>query len=189
VKSLDSNYTDALVASDEWENFDYNLRLQIEELARIDYDKKPEKWKRNTLAYGYLWHVEKLLRETGTIDNYTLNTIKELKKVITKYEGTKILLLTLRLATIVMRAGIIPEMAQFGYKTKKRSSDAGLNSWGSTPKERKKRNDYIQNEINRLCNKGHSFRGACKITAKNVGLSAEYIRKKIAKKPPPLQAK
>ncbi|MBE9572346.1 MAG: hypothetical protein IMF11_17090 [Proteobacteria bacterium] len=115
-KSLDCNVTDALIVSDEWENFDYNLRLQIEELANIDYDNKSKEWKENTLASGYLYYVEKLLQEAGMVDNHTINTIKELRKAITNYDSMRIFLQTLRLATIATRAGIIPEMAHVGER-------------------------------------------------------------------------
>lgn len=111
-KLLDRNITDALMTSDEWESFDYNLQQQIQELSRIGYDEKPEEWKKNTLAYSYLWHAEKLLKESGAMDKYTETLIEELKKGILKYEGMKILLLTLRLATMTARAGVLPAMAK-----------------------------------------------------------------------------
>lgn len=145
-KSLNYNITDAMIASDEWESFDYNLRLQIEELATIDYDNQPEKWKENTLARSYLYHAEKLLQETGAMNDYTINTINELKKVIMKYEGMNIFLQTLRLATIVTRAGIIPEMAECGENYRKeqsRKASIKRTTGGLTPDERQKRNESI----------------------------------------------
>lgn len=112
-KSAPTYYlTDALVTSDEWENFDYHLRSEIKELGQIDYDKAPLNWKKNTLAYGYLYHVEKLLHEKLEDWYDARDDIHELKTLIEKYDHLKTFLLTLRIATIAYRAGTISQMVK-----------------------------------------------------------------------------
>jgi len=104
-------YTDVLVTSDEWESFDYYLQSQIKELAEIGYDNRPQFWK-NNLAYSYLWHVEKLLLEKSQCGNHEIENIRELQTLIEKYDHLKTFLLTLRIATIAYRAGLIPKMVK-----------------------------------------------------------------------------
>lgn len=157
-KSLDHNVTDALITSDEWESFDYNLRLQIEELAEINYDSKSEEWKKNTLASGYLCYVEKLLQEAGIVDNYTINTIKELKKTIISYGGMRIFLQTLRLATIATRAGIIPKMAHVGERHSDTQTEKRLKrtKWkGLTREQLLDRNQKIIKHYKHVSKNGH----------------------------------
>ena len=157
-KSLDYNVTDALITSDEWENFDYNLRLQIDELANIDYDSQSKEWKKNTLAAGYLYYVGKLLQEAGVVDNYTINTIKELKKAITNYGGMRIFLQTLRLATIATRAGIIPKMAHVGVRHSDTQTEKRLKrtKWkGLTREQRSARNQKIIEHFKKASESGH----------------------------------
>lgn len=157
-KSLDHNITDALVTSDEWESFDYNLRLQIEELEEIDYDNKSKEWKKNTLAAGYLYYAEKLLQETGIVDAHTIDTIKELRKAITNYDGMRIFLQTLRLAIIVTRAGIIPQMAHAGKKHSDTQTEKRLRrtTWkGLTQEQLSTRNQKIIKHYQHVSKNGH----------------------------------
>ena len=183
-KSLDHNLTDTIVTSDEWDNFDYNLRLQIEELADIDYDNKLEKWKENTLASGYLNYAERLLRETGVIDDYTLNSIRELKKEIMEYRNMKTLLLTLRLVTITLRAGIIPEMAHYGEnyrKAQSRKSSTKRTTRGLTPNERQKRNERIVEHWKQVSNKGLKLNSFAQKHVKTYKIGTTQIKKIIQK--------
>ena len=176
---LDHNITDALITSDEWESFDYNLRLQIEELAKVDYDNQKPTWKENTLANTYLFHVEKLLRKTGGLDAYTLKTIEELKKVIMNFEGMKILLLTLRLATLATRAGIIPEIAQMGVNTSAVQSKKGSKRPvvdGLTPEQRDRRNMEINEHFKKVAGNLSTY-GFAKKYEKKYGLKQAQIRK------------
>ena len=144
-KPLDKNLTDALVTSDEFDSFDYNLRQEIEELGKIDYDSQSDSWKENTIASTYLLTAEKLLREAGLLDGFA-DTIGELKKEITEYRSARVLLQTLRLAIITARAGIIPEMAHYGEGFRKRQSKVASRhrtTGGLTPEERQGRNEEI----------------------------------------------
>lgn len=110
-RTLDKNLTDGLLTGDEWDDYEYNLRQEIKELSEIGYDEKSADWKQNTLAYGYLFRAEEMLRKAGILDKYTQDSIKELKKAIKQYDGLKLFLLTLRLATITARAGVVPDLA------------------------------------------------------------------------------
>lgn len=137
-KKIDPQHylTDAIIISDEWDDFDYDLKSNIEELGHIDYDSKPINWKKDRLGYGYLRYVENLLREKfkrenskiKTVDdlqtrikNYThlkaiIKDIRELQTLIEKYDNLKIFLLTLRITTIASRVGFIPDLIQLGEK-------------------------------------------------------------------------
>jgi hypothetical protein len=139
--------TDALITSDEWDSFDYNLRTQINELGQIDYDSKSLDWKENTLAFGFLWHAEKLLRER--VQWCGLDNIPELRALIEKYDHLKTFLLTLRIATIVYRNGLIPELiiegeAHFKYRDKQSEKARKPRSHeDKTPIEIRARNNQI----------------------------------------------
>ena len=146
MRALDENLTDALVTSDEFDSFDYNLRQEIEELAKVDYDSQSDSWKGNTLGYAYLWQTEKLLRAAGLMDEYTFEMINELKERMAVYRDLRLMLQTIRLATITVRAGIIPEMAHFGEGFRKRQSKVASRhrtTGGLTPEERQGRNEKI----------------------------------------------
>ncbi len=106
--------TDALITSDEWDSFDYKLQLEIKELGTVDYDSQDINWKKNTLAFGYLYHVEKLLIEKYQWVDHEIEDIRELQTFIEKYNGLKTFLLTLRVATIAYRAGFIPKLVTVG---------------------------------------------------------------------------
>ncbi len=142
--------TDSLITSDEWDSFDYNLRLQIKELGHIDYDSTSSDWKKNTLAFGYLYRVENLLIEQGEIENRTIENIRELQTLIKKYDNLKIFLLTLRIATITHRAGLIPKLVTGGeahmkYRDQQREKAKKPRSYkGKTPTEIQTRNDQIR---------------------------------------------
>jgi len=109
--TLDQNISDKLLTSDEWDNYEYSLRQEIKELGEIGYDEKSDEWKRNTLAYGYLFRAEEILRKAGLLDQYTQDSIEEIRKATAKYEGLKLVLLTIRLAIMTARAGVVPGLA------------------------------------------------------------------------------
>ena len=117
--------TDALVTSDEWDSFDYNLRMQIKELGQIDYNSTSIDWKKNTLAFGYLYHVEKLLLEKNQCENFGIENIRELQTLIKTYDHLKTFLLTLRILTLAYRAGLIPEFVTHGKNFRKDQSKKG----------------------------------------------------------------
>lgn len=52
----------------------------------------------------------------------------------------------------------------------------GKNS-GLSESERIERNVLMQQEVNQLCKKGKSFRGACQIIGKKHGLHPDYLKK------------
>lgn len=127
IDDIDRYITDALIVSDEWDNFDYNLQSEIKELAQIDYDGTPLDWKKNTLAFGYLSHVEKLLLEKYRCGDHEIENIRELQGLIEKYNHLKTFLLTLRIATIAYRAGMIPKLVQSEIdKQERRNETVGV---------------------------------------------------------------
>ena len=155
-KKIDPEYypTDALITSDEWDSFDYNLRLEIKELGMVNYDDLSEDWKKNTYAFGYLFHAEKLLNEKGemlTIEQWkhAINNIRELKTLIKKYDHLKTFLLTLRLATITYRAGLIPKFTTEGAAYLNRQSHAGQQK----PAGIQTRDDQIREHFKKAHNK------------------------------------
>jgi len=145
VKSLHELVTDAILVTDEWDNFDFNIDLQIKELEIIDFDSKPETWKENTLGRGYLAYCEKLLKKSGA-DSSILTVIEELKSNISKYENMRLFLQTLRLAIMVSRMGAVPGLAQLGEKRSQtqRENRNRRQTWkGLTKIQRKQRNEKI----------------------------------------------
>ncbi len=175
-KKIDPQHylTDALVTSDEWDSFDYNLQSNIKELGQIDYDSTPLNWKKNTLAFGYLYHIEKLLLEKHQWMNHEIEDIRELQTLIEKYDHLKTFLLTVRIATIGYRNGLIPEFVTEGeahlkYRVeqsvkgkKPRSHD------GKTPTEIQIRNNQIVEHFKktRLNPSGFSKKYAAKYSLK-----------------------
>jgi hypothetical protein len=142
--------TDALITSDEWDSFDYKLRLEIEELEHIDYDSTPIDWKKNTLAFGYLYHVEKLLDEKCQCGDHEFENIRELQTLIKKYDHLKTFLLTVRIATIAYRAGLIPKFITEGeehlkYRDRQREkAELPRGHDGKDPAEIQTRNNQIR---------------------------------------------
>ena len=139
------HFTDAVNAFDEWDSFDYDLQQQIKELARIDYDKNPQLWK-NNVAYGYLYHIEKLLTEKYQGSGSEIENIRELKTLLNKFDNLKTCLLTLQVATAAYRAGLIPELVQAGVSLKRSQSEKGSKRRtrnGITPAERSERDQKI----------------------------------------------
>jgi hypothetical protein len=90
-------------------------------------------------------------------------------------------------------------LAVDAVETKKQRSESGKNSHGMRAADRRKRNEWIQSEINRLClERGFSFKRACArvaetlpeelqtkdpLTQERKALHPDHIRKRIAKNP------
>jgi hypothetical protein len=123
-KKIDCDHyvTDALVTSeDEWDSFDYNIRTQIKDLGKIDYDSQSSDWKKNTVAFAYLHYLEKLLLEKEQWVNHEIEDIREIQTLIERYDHLKTFLLTLRIAMIGFKNGHIPRLitegeAHFEYR-------------------------------------------------------------------------
>ena len=139
-------------------NFDDQLRLWVknlkeeETLPKYRYDHQPEKWPLSgswlyRFASKYLDDAERLLKEKNLYFNDEIETtFRELRSLFNKYNHLKTFLLTLRIATITYRAGLIPDNAKFGEKWRtdqsiKASKDRARN--GMTPSERKIRDEKI----------------------------------------------
>ncbi len=145
-KKIDHYVTDSLITSDEFDNFDHQLRLQLKELKQIDYDSQSINWKRNTLPFGFLWHVEKLLAKKGKTPDQSIENIKELQALLGKYANVKTFLLTLRIATIAYRAGLIPEFTTLGeaYRNQQQKrANKPRSRGGKSPAEIQTRNAQI----------------------------------------------
>lgn len=148
-KRLSKEITDALITSDEFDSFDYNLKFQIKELASIGYDSEPQLWK-NNLAYSYLYHAEKLLLKKNQIGDSEIENIRELQTLIKKYENIKTMLLTLRIVISASRAGIIPQIVTGFVKYSKSQSGKGSKKRGRSGKsvdEIETRNIHIRNDF------------------------------------------
>jgi hypothetical protein len=174
--------TDALITSEyEFDYFDDQLQLQLKELAEIRYDDQPESWKRNTLAYSYLDKAERLLKEKALDDG----TVRELRSLIGKYTNLKMFLLTLRLATITYRAGLIPKLTTEGasYLNRQRDKAGKPRSHdGKTPAELKTRNQEIKSafEKKKTTDSDNAFYIRY---GKKYNLSRSAIRKIVEKNP------
>jgi|GEM_PF-4824111 len=69
-------------------------------------------------------------------------------------------------------------LALYGKKTKHERKQGGANSHEMTAEDRAERNEAMQKEIDRLClEKGHTFRSARKIVAKNYSLHPDTLKK------------
>lgn len=86
---------------------------------------------KNTLAYGYLYHIEKLLHEKLEAWYDARDDIHELKTLIEKYDHLRTFLLTLRIATIAYKNGLIPKFVREGV-----SRIEGRSKGGQKTKER-----------------------------------------------------
>jgi hypothetical protein len=170
--------TDALITSDEWDSFDYNLRMQIKELGQIDYDAKPLNWKKNTLAFGYLYHIKNLLLEKSENDSYEIKNIQELETLIEKYDHLKTFLLGLRIATIGYRAGIIPRFVTEGEAFLKRQRRFGQRSGQQKSTKIKTRDDQIRKDFQKIHIKNPRITpsGFAKSHADKYGLRARRIQ-------------
>lgn len=151
---------DALVTSDEWDSFDYKLQLEIKELGHIDYDSAPIDWKKNTLAYTYLYHVENLLLEKYQIGDHEIENIRELQTLIKKYDHLKTFLLTVRIATIAYRAGLIPAAVKGDWKHRCEQHEKGKkprSHGGKMPAEIQTRNNQIVEDFKKALLKNPSL--------------------------------
>ena len=108
---------DLIINGDDWNHFDYLLNNELTELNQIDYNATPDEWKKCTLAYNYLFLVEKLLIEKKSLEIIS----GELENLLKNYDNMKAFLLGIRLATIAYRSGIIPKLVQSEFEKKEKS--------------------------------------------------------------------
>lgn len=120
--------TDELISSDEWDNFDYRIREEIESYKQVFHTGQSLNWETSLVGSSYLLYAEKLLRQKGQWRG--VGDIKELQTLISKYDDLKIFLLTLRIATMTYREGLIPMLVREGI-----SRIDGRSEGGKVPKE------------------------------------------------------
>ena len=109
-KYLDwKNITDAMVMSDEWDAWRYDLEYELDNMK----DKKIFELEKDVnFAQIYLNHAENVLRKRDIEDKSDLSLIWELRETIKDQAAWMVFMKTLRLVTIVNRAGVVPKLAQ-----------------------------------------------------------------------------
>jgi hypothetical protein len=107
---LDWEYiTDAMVMSDEWDNWRYNLESELDMMC----DKKIFKeCQDENFGQTYLNHAAETIRKGESMDKSNLSLIWELRETIKDQAAWMVFMKTLRLVTITNRSGIFPRLAQ-----------------------------------------------------------------------------
>ena len=132
---LDWEITDSFILSDEWDTRRYDLEYELDNMTDEEIFKE---CKDENFAQTFLNHAEDVIRKCDIEDKSDLSLIWELRETIKDQAAWMVFIKTLRLVTIVYRAGIVPRLAQaeavkrdkfsIRKETKKRIIRAAINN-------------------------------------------------------------
>lgn len=171
-KYFDWNITDAFITSDEW---DARLHDMTKELRDLSYNKKLFKaCGQHTFAHQYLTHAEEALRKHGWLESENRSLLLELRSAITSPAKWRVFVQTLRLVTLVARAGVIPTAAQAGREYKQMQTDRAKKTWTKKVNELETRNMKIREHFKQTHLSARRF---AELHAAEYGLKPQQIRR------------
>lgn len=181
-KTVNHYVTDSLIASnDDWKYFDEQLRLWLKDSgsSKDRYKNHSSKWPLSgsweyQFACSYLDKAERLLKEKNLIKG--IKNISELRAMFNKYDNLKTFLLSLRIAAMTFRAGLIPQGVVAGkkYSNTQKVNRGNRKTWNNLTKEQMaERNQKIADHCNRTRLKPSSF---AKRHAAEYGLKPRRIK-------------
>lgn len=106
---LDWGITDSFLMLDEWYTRRHDLEYELDNMTDEEIFKE---CKDENFAQTFLNHAEDVIRKRDIEGKSDLSLIWELRETIKDQAAWMVFIKTLRLVTIVYRAGIIPRLAQ-----------------------------------------------------------------------------